>query len=69
MKPIKNRTTPLMSKRKVVTAINLYETYVDAPVDSIKIITSTLYEFKTYYCCYSVDIAHNKVKKIYPDIE
>lgn len=65
MEKLKTRKTPLSSKRKIVSMINLYEQYVDEPIISI-----TPPCFIESYCHkYLVDISKNTVRKIYPDIE
>ena len=69
MKPIKKRRTPLMSKRKMVTAINLYEKYVDEPIENIKILSSNEYEFVGRDNNYVVDIANNNIRDVHPDPE
>jgi hypothetical protein len=68
MEKLVNRKTPLMSKNKIVHAIELYEQYVDEPIESFKIWGSTFYEIKSSCNNYSVNIATNKVNKSYPDI-
>ena len=69
MEKLKNRKTPLSSKNKLVVAVNLYEKYVDEVIQSIKIISSTIYYFKTYSWEYAVDISNNSVKKVLPDLD
>jgi len=63
------RSTPLISKRKIVSAINLYEKHVDESIKSIRIWSSTTYQFNGINNNYFVDIANNKVSKSYPDPE
>jgi len=67
MQVLKKRVTPQISKNKVKNAIALYEKYVDEPIKSISIFTSTYYLIKGDNHEYSVDIANNKVEKSYPD--
>lgn len=69
MTKIKKRKTPLMNKKKIVTAINLFEKYVDEPIENIILISSIYYHFECYNNNYSVDIKNNKVNKVYPDSE
>ena len=64
-----DRKTPLISKNKIVNAINLYERKVDDTVHNIRIITSTLYYITGKYDTYSVNIKLNDVSKVYPDPE
>ena len=66
---MKDRKTPLMSKNKIVSAVNLYERFIDEPIENIKIWTSTSYYITGTYNTYSVDIKNNKVEKVYPDPE
>jgi len=68
MELLKKRKTPLSSKRKIASAINLYEKYVDEPIETIKIWSSTYYTIKGKDE-YNVDISTNKVVKNYPDPE
>jgi hypothetical protein len=60
----KDRKTPLNSKKKIISAILLYEMYVDEPISSINICTSTRYLFNGKW---SVDIQSNRVDISYPD--
>lgn len=69
MKQLKIRTVPLSSKAHMVSAIKLYERYVDESILSIRIWCSTSYEFEGSYNRYNVNISTNKVQKVYPDIE
>jgi len=69
MEQLKTRRTPLSSKNKMISAIKLYEKYVDEPIQSIKIWSSCSYEFEGSCNRYNVDISNNKVQKVYPDIE
>ena len=39
----KGRTNPLCSKRKIITAINLFEEKIDESFQSIKVVSSTYY--------------------------
>lgn len=69
-KPTKNeRKSPRISKRKLTNAITFFENYVDEPILDIKIITSNMYEIRTYHNSYNVNIANNKIDKVYPDPE
>ena len=69
MKILKDRKTQLISKRKLTVAINLFEKYVDEPIESIIIhnYLDSIYVFKTDNTnyIYHVNIAKNKVEKIY----
>lgn len=64
MKPLDLRKTPLQSKRKVVSMMNLFEKYIDEKIVSINLdlnkIIGSRYEYR-------VDIDNNKVERIYPD--
>lgn len=64
---LEKRKTKSQSRRKITSAINLYEQYVDEKFKSIKIISDTYYYFNTDYYTYSVNISTNKVDKTYPD--
>lgn len=68
-KPLENRKTPLMSKRKLRSAIKFFEKYVDEEINGIEIISSSYYRFKTPFDEYSIDIKNNKINKTYPDPE
>lgn len=67
LKPLKNRKSKSQSKKKITSAINLYEKYVDEEILEIKIYTSNYYLFKTNGKDYNVDISKNKVSVSYPD--
>lgn len=67
MKNTSPRKNKLISKKKLVTAINLFEDKVDDKIESIKIYTSNTYEVTTDRYKYSVNISTNNVEKIYPD--
>ena len=69
MEFVKNRKTPLISKKKIKVAINLFEKYVDEPIEYIRIYGKNTYEFKTWQHKYSVDISNNKVKRVFDDID
>ncbi len=64
MERLKKRNTPSNSKKKVVSAIVLYEQYVDEPIHKIKIYSSTSYCINDKW---NVNIATNKVDRDYPD--
>ena len=66
---MKTRKTPLISKNKIVVAINLYEKHIDDTIEEIRIWSSTSYQIKGNRDTYSVDIKNNKVEKVYPDPE
>jgi len=59
----------MISKNKVVAAIELYETFVDEEIESIRILSPTSYQFKGYYHEYYVNISTNEVKISRPDPE
>jgi len=61
---IKNRKTPAQSRNKVVSMIELYEKYVDEPIETIRVWTSTTYLINDKW---RVDIQTNKVERTYPD--
>jgi hypothetical protein len=61
---IKNRKTPVQSRNKVVSMIELYEKYVDEPIETIRVWTSTTYLINDKW---RVDIQTNKVERTYPD--
>lgn len=63
------RSAPSISINKIVTAINLFEEYVDEEITEIALITKNYYEIKTYYSRYSVDISTNKLSFCHPDPE
>lgn len=62
-----DRKTPLISKNKLVTAIKLYEKYIDDTVEKITIWSSTRYQIEGGKHSYIVDISNNKVSIAYPD--
>jgi hypothetical protein len=69
LKPMKKRKTLLISKNKIVTAINLFEKHVDDEITNIRIFSSTNYEITGMNSLYSVDISKNSVNKVYPDYD
>jgi hypothetical protein len=66
MKILKERQTPLQSKNKLVTAMNLYEKYVDEPVRSIEVYSDNYYLINNKW---SVNISDNSVSRSWPDPE
>jgi len=64
MKRLENRRTESQSRKKMVSIIELYEQYVDEPIETIKIWTSTTYLINDKW---SVNISTNKVDRSYPD--
>jgi hypothetical protein len=64
MKRLENRRTESQSRKKMVSMIELYEQYVDEPIETIKIWTSTTYLINDKW---SVNISTNKVDRSYPD--
>lgn len=68
------RTHPLISKNKIVNAINLFESKIDATIESISMegqfINKNLFYITTKtQKKYGVDIARNVVELVYPDYE
>jgi len=61
---LKNRKTPLSSKRKLISMVKLYEQFVDEPIKTIDPVNGYI---QSDYNNYSVNISTNKVKKVYPD--
>ena len=66
MERLKNRKTESQSRNKVVSMIELYEKYVDEPIKTIRIWSSTRYLINDKW---NVDIQTNKVERSYPDPE
>ena len=66
MEQLKNRKTESQSRNKVVSMIELYEKYVDEPIETIRIWSSTRYLVNDKW---NVDIQTNKVERSYPDPE
>jgi len=66
MKILKERQTPLQSKNKLVTMMNLFEKYVDEPVRSIEVYSRNYYLFNNKW---SVNISDNSVSRSWPDPE
>jgi hypothetical protein len=66
MKILKKRQTPLQSKNKLVTAMNLFEKYVDEPVRSIEVYSDNYYLINNKW---SVNISDNSVSRTWPDPE
>lgn len=64
MEQLKNRKTESQSRNKVVSMIELYERYVDEPIETIRIWSSTRYLVNDKW---NVDIQTNKVDRSYPD--
>jgi len=63
MEPLKIRKTPSISRRKIISMINLYEKYVDE-----KILSIDPYGYiKGTNNNYNVNIQTNKVNKVYDD--
>ena len=59
----------LISKRKLIRAVQLFEDKIDDTINSIRIYSSNSYEIKGYKDNYIVDVQNNKVSKVYPDPE
>lgn len=66
MERLKNRKTESQSRNKVVSMIELYEKYVDEPIETIRIWSSTRYLVNDKW---TVNIQTNKVQRSYPDPE
>lgn len=66
MKRLTERKTPSQSRNKIVSMIELYEKYVDEPIETIRIWTSTTYLINDKW---NVNIQTNKVERSYPDPE
>ncbi len=64
MERLKKRKTESQSRNKVVSMIELYEQYVDEPIETIRIWSSTRYFVNDKW---NVDIQTNKVDRSYPD--
>ena len=64
MERLKNRKTESQSRNKVVSMIELYEKYVDEPIETIRIWSSTRYLINDKW---NVNIQTNKVERSYPD--
>ena len=64
MERLKNRKTESQSRNKVVSMIELYEKYVDEPIETIRIWSSTRYLVNDKW---NVNIQTNKVERSYPD--
>ena len=64
MVKLKNRKTESQSRNKVVSMIELYEKYVDEPIETIRIWSSTSYLVNDKW---NVDIQTNNVGRSYPD--
>jgi len=58
-----------ISKKKIVIAINLFESKIDETIEEIKIYSSNRYCIKTYTKEYTVDISENIVNRSYPDLD
>jgi hypothetical protein len=59
MERLKNRRTGSQSRNKMVSMIELYEQYVDEPIETIRIWSSTMYLINDKW---NVDISTNKVR-------
>jgi hypothetical protein len=64
MKRLENRRTESQSRNKMVSMIELYEQYVDEPIETIRIWSSTRYLINDKW---NVDISTNKLDRSYPD--
>jgi hypothetical protein len=64
MERLKNRRTESQSRNKFVSMIELYEKYVDEPIETIRVWSSTSYLVNYKW---NVDIQTNKVERSYPD--
>ena len=64
MKTKEKRRTESQSRNKMVSMIELYEKYVDEPIETIRIWSSTRYLINDKW---NVDISTNKVDRSYTD--
>jgi hypothetical protein len=64
MKRLENRRTESQSRNKMVSMIELYEQYVDEPIETIRIWSSTTYLINDKW---NVNISTNQVDRSYPD--
>jgi hypothetical protein len=64
--PIRSRKNDAISKNKLNNALFLFEKYIDETAETIKIISPTIYLINDFW---EVNIATNKIRKIYPDID
>mgnify|MGYP006362989247 CR=1 FL=1 len=64
MERLSRRKTPSQSRNKVVSMIELYEKYIDEPIETIRVWTSTKYLINDKW---NINIQTNKVEKCYPD--
>ena len=64
MKRLENRRTESQSRKKMVSMIELYEQYVDEPIETIRIWSSTTYLINDKW---NVNISTNQVDRSYPD--
>ena len=62
---LKKRNTLSISRRKIISMINLYERFIDEKIVSI----DPNGYIKGEYNNYSVNIHTSKVEKVYPDYE
>lgn len=65
---MKNRKYKLISKKKLINAVNLFESKVDAEIISIKLYGGNTYNFETWQGEYMINIGDNSVNKTYPDL-
>ena len=67
MKPVKDRKSKLISKKKLIIAINFFEKYIDEEISNIEInryIYPNTYSITTKDLNeYLVDISNNKITK------
>lgn len=68
MEKLKERKTKLISKNKLVVAVNLFEKYIDEEIREIRVYGGNYYNIKSNSDNeYSVDISKNSVTKSYSD--
>ena len=66
MERLKNRITKSQSRNKIIHMIELYEKYIDDPIKTINIWSSTRYMINNKW---TVDLQTNKVERCYSDYD
>lgn len=66
MERLKKRITKSQSRNKIVHMIELYEKYIDEPINTITIWSSTIYMINNKW---TVNIQTNKVERSYSDYD
>ena len=64
---MKDRKSKLISKNKLLNAVNLFESKIDKTIEEIKIYSSNHYLIITKGKDYNVDLTTNTVDICYPD--